>query len=137
MTILLERKINMGLDQSAFRRDKEAKAGEEGKELTTWRKHPHLQGFMDELFIDKTGGHEPTDERMGNPGMNTPDELELTLPDIDSLEDAVTTRTLPSSGGFFWGGDSSDYYYKQDLEFCKKATKAIEEGDKVFYWCWW
>ena len=129
--------LNMGLDQSAFRRDKKAVAGEEGKELATWRKHPHLQGFMNDLFMDKTGGHEPTDERLGNPGMNTPDELELTLTDIDALEEAVKTHTLPNAGGFFWGNDSSDHYFKQDLEFCMKARKAIEDGDKVFYWCWW
>ena len=127
----------MGLDQSAFRRDKEAEAGEEGKELATWRKHPHLQGFMNDLFMDKTGGHEPTDERMGNQGMNTPDELELTLTDIKALEENIKTRTLPVTGGFFWGDDSSDHYYKQDLEFCKKARKAIEEDYRVFYSCWW
>ena len=128
----------MGLDQSAFRRDHEADPEtEDSKILATWRKHPHLQGFMDNLFINKTGGHEPTDERMGNPGMNTPDELELTLSDIDSLEDAVVTGTLPNSGGFFWGDDSSKHYLLQDLKFCKEARKAIEEGDKVFYWCWW
>ena len=129
--------LNMGLDQSAFRRDKEAEAGEEGKELATWRKHPHLQGFMDDLFMDKTGGHEPTDERMGNPGMNTPDELELTLSDIDSLEDAVVTGTLPNAGGFFWGDDSSKHYLLQDLKFCKEAKEAISQGWKVFYECWW
>ena len=127
----------MGLDQSAFRRDSEAKPETEGEVLATWRKHPRLQGFMDELFIERTGGHEPTDERMGNPGMNTPDELELTLTDINALEDAIKTHTLPNAGGFFWGDDNSDHYYKQDLEFCMKARKAIEDGDKVFYWCWW
>jgi len=127
----------MGLDQSAFRRDSKAEPETEGKTLEIWRKHPRLQGFMNDLFIERTGGHESTYERMGNPGMNTPDELELTLSDIDSLEDAVVTGTLPDAGGFFWGNDSSKHYYKQDLEFCKKAREAIKEGDKVFYWCWW
>ena len=128
----------MGLDQSAFRRDSEADPEtEDSKELASWRKHPRLQGFMNDLFIEKTGGHEPTGERMGDPGMNSPDELELTLTDIDALEENIKTRTLPDAGGFFWGNDSSDHYYKQDLEFCKKARKAIEEDYRVFYSCWW
>jgi hypothetical protein len=137
MRYLRKEVLNMGLDQSAFRRDKEAESMTEGEILETWRKHPRLQGFMNDLFIERTGGHEPTDERMGNPGMNTPDELELTLTDIDKLEKYIKTRTLPEAGGFFWGDDSSDHYYEQDLEFCKKARKAIEEGDKIIYWCWW
>lgn len=137
MRYLRGEELNMGLDQSAFRRDKEAKPETEGEILETWRKHPRLQGFMNELFIDKTGGHDPTMDRMGDPGMNTPDELELTLTDINALEDAIKTHTLPDAGGFFWGDDSSEHYYKQDLEFCMKARKAIEDGDRVFYWCWW
>ena len=60
-------------------------------DLAEWRKHPNLQGFMEELWIQK-----------GKPNANPPSEggmnfgsdfncvdLELTVKDIDTLEESL------------------------------------------------
>ena len=122
----------MGLDQTAYITDKGST-----NVIATWRKHPHLQGFMDDLFIERTGGHKPTAENMGSEGMNTPDTLELTLEDIKDLRKAIIDKTLPLAGGFFWGNDSSEDYYEDDLKFCDLAEKALLDNKKVTYECWW
>tara|TARA_R100000656_G_scaffold73287_1_gene54567 strand:+ start:2123 stop:2491 length:369 start_codon:yes stop_codon:yes gene_type:complete len=122
----------MGLDQTAYIEDENST-----NVIATWRKHPNLQGFMDDLFIERTGGHEPTHENMGSEGMNTPDTLELTLGDIKDLRKAIIDKTLPLAGGFFWGNDSSEDYYEDDLKFCDLAEKALLDNKKVIYECWW
>ena len=50
----------MGLDQYATARKGEARTDDEGytyyedsKELAYWRKHPSLQGWMEDLWIEK------------------------------------------------------------------------------------
>ena len=55
----------MGLDQYWVARKGEAKRDEEGftfyeeeMELAYWRKHPNLQGWMEELYRKKRGGEE-------------------------------------------------------------------------------
>ena len=106
---------------------------------------------MEELWIDK-----------GKPFNGELDEspmgdfncvpVELTMKDLDALEDDVNRKVLPETGGFFFGSDSfdwdedddgnklpeGDYYYKAtDLQFIKDARKAIKEGKKVYYSSWW
>lgn len=138
----------MGLDQYAYvaaqagDRDRYWDAGEfvndefksplpEPRELAYWRKHPNLQGWMEQLWIDK-----------GYPGRDDPDdpnnmfncvELELTWEDLDNLELAVRHGQLPKTTGFFYGDSSDDYYLEQDLEFIKAARAEIFLGLKVFY----
>jgi len=93
-------------------------------ELCDWRKHPNLQGFMEARWD-------------GEGEFNSNAVLELTLEDIDELEEAVNSADLPDTGGFFFGGDSSEYYKEQDLEFCKDARKALADGYTVVYSSWW
>ena len=118
----------MGLDQYAMVRldtkDKEGNWNEE--ELAYWRKHPNLQGFMENLYAEK-GGTE---------NFNCVD-LELTLEDIDSLEISVKGEELPETGGFFFGEDSDEWYKESDLEFCANARKALNDGQTVVYSSWW
>ena len=130
----------MGLDQYASIRldtkDKEGNWNQE--ELAYWRKHPHLQGFMENLWIEKgTPGLDPknTGSAFGS-DFNCVD-LELTLEDIDALEASVKGEELPETGGFFFGGDSSEYYKESDLEFCKDAREALFFGQTVVYSSWW
>ena len=92
-------------------------------DLADWRKHPNLQGFMEARWC-------------GDGDFNCA-ELILTLEDIDELEEAVNSADLPETGGFFFGGDSSEYYKEQDLEFCENARKALEDGYTVVYSSWW
>ena len=123
----------MGLDQYATVKtgrthiDPETqKRVEEIEELAYWRKHPHLQGFMEALYHEKGGEGE----------FNCVD-VELTLEDIDALEASVKGDELPETGGFFFGDDSSEYYKESDLEFCSNARKALADGQTVVYSSWW
>jgi len=118
----------MGLDQyAAVRLDTKDEEGNwETEELAYWRKHPHLQGFMENLYIEKGGTEE----------FNCVD-VELTLEDIDNLERAIMEGALPETGGFFFGEDSDDYYTEQDLEFVSNARKVLADGQTVVYSSWW
>jgi len=136
----------MGLDQYAYSKDEN---GEEDA-ITDWRKHNRLQGWMEELWESK--GKPFDGELEENPmGDFNCVPVELTLTDLEQLEAEVVEMTLPSTCGFFFGGDSfewtkddgssyeeGDYYYKEkDMQFIEDARSAIQQGKKVFYNCWW
>ena len=124
---------------------------EDGAEdsLADWRKHNRLHGWMEELWIEKGKPNKSDESNIMGDFNCVP--LELTLDDLDRLEADITDKTMPETGGFFFGNDSfawedddgnppkgNDYYYKEnDLQFIKDARKAIENGKKVFYDSWW
>lgn len=119
----------MGLDQFAMAIDNNG----EKEELAYWRKHPNLQGWMEDLWVSKgcPNAHE-----------NSPHEfncvpVELTHEDLDNLEKAITNNELPSTTGFFFGSDSDDHYKTYDLEFVRKAREALDAGITVVYDSWW
>ena len=123
----------MGLDQYATARKGEPSKDEDGytyykdsMELAYWRKHPNLQGWMEELYHEKGGDGE----------FNCVD-VELTLDDLDALEQSLDESALPETVGFFFGADSGDYYAEQDREFIREARAAIKPGYTVVYnsWC--
>ena len=123
----------MGLDQYANARRGEAIVDDEGytyyedsMELAYWRKHPNLQGWMEELYYEKGGEGE----------FNCVD-VELTLEDLDSLEATLDNEALPETAGFFFGSDSSEYYAEADREFIVAARAAIKQGYTVVYSSWW
>lgn len=132
----------MGLDQTAYYKDS---SGEQW-EISYWRKHNRLQGWMEQLWEDK--GRPNFDPKVG--GFNcTP--LPIDESDLEQLEAHVCNKDLPETGGFFFGDDSftwededgnphkgKDYYHKQtDLDFIEQARKAIKDGNEVFYHCWY
>ena len=63
--------------------------------------------------------------------------LFYTEEDLDRLEEDIKSKELPKTSGFFFGDDSSAHYVEQDLQFIEDARKAIAEGKKVSYSCWW
>jgi hypothetical protein len=85
---------------------------------------------MENLWTLKSG--KPADE------LNCQD-LELTAEDLENLKSVVENGDLPVTQGFFYGSDSSqdEWRKEKDLKFIKDALEAIDEGDKVFYSCWW
>ena len=90
----------MGLDQYAFTADntEEVKDGNVHM-MFEWRKHAKLHEFMVDVFNKKGGIYGERDFNC-NP-------VELSLDDIDQLEEAIKTKTLPhSEGGCFWGHHS-------------------------------
>ena len=95
-------------------------------ELATWRKHPNLQGWMQELYYEKGGEGE----------FNCVD-VELTFEDLDALEATLDEEELPETVGFFFGGNADDHYAEADREFIVQARAAIKKGYKVFYSSWW
>jgi hypothetical protein len=124
----------MGLDQFARTVDNEGNK----VEIAYWRKHPNLQGWMENLWEAK-GKPGVDDANMGGDGLSDFNciPLELNSDDLDDLEDAVRGSGLPSTTGFFFGRDSDDYYKQQDLEFIRKAREALDSGLTVVYNSWW
>jgi hypothetical protein len=92
------------------------------RELAYWRKHPNLHGWMHRLW-----------EGQGNSGSFNGDELELTLEDLDRLEQDVEKGRLPATEGFFFGNDADQHYKAQDLKFIQEARIELEAGNCVFY----
>ena len=123
----------MGLDQYATARKGEPTTDDEGYtyyedsiELAYWRKHPNLQGWMEDLWIEK-----------GNSGEFNCVDLELTLGDLEALEESLDNEALPETVGFFFGADADDHYAEQDREFIREARAAIKQGYTVVYSSWW
>ncbi len=103
------------------------------REIAYWRKHPNLQGWMEQLWIRKLAaeGKTPEESEWGSSFNGV--ELELTWEDLEELEQDVTKKKLPRTGGFFFGNNSDDYYQDHDLEFVKTAKAELFSGLKVFY----
>jgi hypothetical protein len=116
--------------------DKDTSTVTKPHELAYWRKHPNLQGWMESLWRTKKYSVQPIDASMpvdADSDVFNGIELELTAEDLDELERAVKNRKLPSTSGFFFGNDSDQHYYSQDLEFIKNARAELFMGLKVFY----
>ena len=135
----------MGLDQYAYAASKSGardeyleekyehgnkEAYDSTTELAYWRKHPNLQGWMEKLWEEKG---RPGVEGHVNEGAFNGIELELTFDDLVRLENDIKNKNLPATEGFFFGSDSCDYYYRQDLAFVYEAKSRVFLGQKVFY----
>lgn len=138
----------MGLDQYAYVANKAGAMNEyysqdvgdntvntvsRPREIAYWRKHPNLQGWMEQLWIRKLAaeGKTPEESQWGSSFNGV--ELELTYEDLDELERAVTHGQLPHTGGFFFGNNADEHYREADLEFIKNARAELFFGLKVFY----
>jgi hypothetical protein len=131
--LVIKENIIMGLDQYATARKGEPQQDAEGytyyedtMELAYWRKHPNLQGWMEELYHDK-----------GGEGQFNCVDVELTLEDLDALEESLDEEALPETAGFFFGGNADDHYAETDREFIVAARAAIKQGYTVVYSSWW
>jgi hypothetical protein len=93
------------------------------REIAYWRKHPNLHGWMEKLAEQKKLSYDSFN------GI----EMELTAEDLDALEYAVKKRQLPATSGFFFGDNSDQHYYKNDLKFIQEARAEMFLGLKVFY----
>lgn len=116
-------------DENYDKEDDDPTKISEPREIAYWRKHPNLQGWMEQLW----------EERNSNEGLVADNdmfngiELELTWDDLERLESDIKAGMLPKTSGFFFGNDSDEYYQQQDLEFIKQAKFEIFVGFKVFY----
>ena len=103
------------------------------REISYWRKHPNLHGWMEQLWIRKLAAEGKTPEEGAFGSTFNGIEMELSAEDLDELERAITHGQLPSTTGFFFGNEADDYYREQDLEFVKNARAELFFGLKVFY----
>jgi hypothetical protein len=81
---------------------------------------------MSDLYYEKGGEEE----------FNCVD-LELTLEDLDALEESLDDESLPETAGFFFGNNADDHYAETDREFIREARAAIKQGYTVVYSSWW
>ena len=125
----------MGLDQYAYLNGRKEDGSKD--ELAYWRKHPNLQGWMENLWIEK-GRPVPEDNEYFDGSFNCI-PVELTTEDLDRLEADIMSGKMAElrTVGFFFGEESDEYYREQDLKFVKEARDAIDDGHKVFYDSWW
>lgn len=123
----------MGLDQYAYVAARAQEDHNDTQELAYWRKHPNLQGWMEQLWVSKGRPNDAGQTDWGS-GFNGV-ELELTWDDVDQLEQDIRSEKIAKLGtvGFFFGNASDDHYRAQDLEFCKTAKAELFLGRKVFY----
>ncbi len=124
----------MGLDMYAFSTadhpgsptpDPEVYGYDDSNHIKYWRKHPNLHGWMERLFRAK-----------GGTGVFNLQRVELTLDDLDALEQDVRANRLPFTTGFFFG-ESDGSEVDDDLEFIAAAREAIAAGRFVWYYSWW
>src|SRR5216684_4310455 len=95
---------HMGLDMFAYATDTEPPAVDfdtqkDSAELSYWRKHPDLHGWMEALYRSKGG----TDEAFN---LST---VRLDGADLDALEATVKGNQLPLTMGFFFGKSQPQY----------------------------
>ena len=125
----------MGLDMYAFAVSKRDAIGDfemaqdcEKEELYYWRKHHDLHGWMENLYRGKGGDAE---------SFNCI-PVQLTLDDLDDLQQAIMDDNLPRTSGFFFGDNPPDLEsMRNDLIFVQNCRIAINEGKVVYYDSWW
>ena len=125
----------MGLDMYAYRRGR-CDSKKDMTQIAEWRKHNRLHGYMTELWIQKGLEKGKVRSEMEFNCVN----LRLRKKDIRKLSYMILGKTLPETEGFFFGSDSYEqysYYLEEDLKFLSEASKAIKEGDKIYYSSWW
>lgn len=125
----------MGLDQYAYARTKDTLVSNENAtiELAYWRKHPNLQGWMEQRWLKRLADEGVTPEESPYGSTFNGVELELTEEDLLVLELDIITDNLPETKGFFFGNTSDEHYKEQDLAFVKEARANMFLGLKVFY----
>jgi len=123
----------MGLDQwaraikgKATVDDNGYKTYEEQITLAEWRKHPNLQGWMENLWRSK-----------GGEGDFNCVAIELTDTELQTLRVYVEEKGLPPTQGFFFGPNSDEYYKQQDLDFIEQALEYAQRGYTIEYYSWW
>jgi hypothetical protein len=113
-------------DENYSKEDSDPTKQSKPRELAYWRKHPNLQGWMKQLWEEKNPGDTVITSFNGI-------EVELIWQDLERLELDIISGGLPETTGFFFGEDSNEFYYNDDLEFVKNAKAEVFMGLKVFY----
>ncbi len=120
----------MGLDQTA----EWISTNEQGEEVSDtfqrWRKHSHIQNWMQKLYAKKTG--------IDNASEFNCVGVELTKEDILQFIEDVNNDKLQCVDGFFFGCSYDTMLCRdEDIDFACEALKHVFLGKKVVYSSWW
>ncbi len=96
----------MGLDQYAYRR-KKGQDKKDMEQITYWRKHNRLHGWMENRWRERKG------EEAEGKQFNCV-QFRLKKDDILALLKDISSSNLPETEGFFFGSDSEGIYNKED-----------------------
>lgn len=117
----------MGLDQLAFAEFVNENGETERNEIAYWRKVNWLQGWMNDLYVEKGGTEQFNCE-----------SVYLTEDDLVRLEQDIINNKIAPREGFFYGvQEISDDSKQYTLSFIADALNAVRLGDKVYYYSWW
>lgn len=122
--------ITKPVDFSTEKYNEETKEHEvlcETEELHHWRKHPNLQGWMENLYYEKDGESD---------SFNCVN-VQLTWEDLEQLEKDIKDGNLPETQGFFFGGNSDEEYKEETLDWIERSLESIKDGYDVYYRSWW
>ena len=116
MTYCVALRLDRGL---VFAADTRTSAGSDNvavfRKLHYWRKHPNLHGWMQDLYYAKGGTAE---------SFNCV-PVQLTAEDLDRLETAVRTGTLPDTTGFA----------RRPPPFATRFTALVHRFDTKPFFC--
>lgn len=87
---------------------------EEIYNIAYWRKHPNLHGYIIQNFAN---------------GEDNCQEIDLSKGDLEKIIEAIKTKDLPPTTGFFFGtsySDNDDENNELDAESIKKLESAIK-----------
>ena len=125
----------MGLDmyltgETYYPRDERKRGGRIGEtwDLGVWRKHPNLHGFIVGQFAEGRDECQP---------------IELTAGNIRRILEAIATKHLPRTTGFFFGAsDDGPERLAEDLRIFREALDWLETEEpgvwrSVFYQASW
>lgn len=125
----------MGLDMYAFFVEKENAISDVECRLEYgqvedfyWRKNYNLHDWMEKLWEKRTGNTNRSDFNCV--------QIRLYKEDIEELEKAINSWEIDDSEPFSYRKYMS-HMKEHDLEFCKEAKEAIEDGYAVYYDSWW
>ena len=123
----------MGLDMYCLKTKDEITSDvdfkvENSEQVSYWRKHSDLHGWMQRLYYQKGGQDE---------SFNCVN-VKLDLQDLNSLEEDILGNNLPNTSGFFFGNSYLDDDEKQqDMQEIVKLKLAILKEYTVYYTSWW
>ena len=99
-----------------------------GKEIAYFRKHADLHGFLQEIWLEKNPGKDPSDFNCK--------KLRITKKILKQLEDLARNQPDKHYHGFFWGATRPDDW-KDTLDAVDKMRGLISRGEQVYYTSWW
>lgn len=100
------------------------------EEICYFRKHADLNGFLQELWLEKHPDKSPDD-------FNCTD-FRITKEILNKLKKFVNTpdNSRKTYCGFFWGQSDSDKW-ERTRELLEEIERRIKNRERIIYYAWW